>query len=123
MLDVFTISSTALPRGTRVVGFRGAEGISRLYAFEIHLSLAPDESDVFELAAAVGQKGTLAIDRQDGRPPFAFHGLFSEVSLVHHEPDGRALVRALLVPRPWRLTQTLHSRVFTGQSIPEILAN
>jgi hypothetical protein len=53
MLDVFTIGSPALPKDTRVVGFRGAEGISRPYAFEIHLSLAPDERDAFELAAAV----------------------------------------------------------------------
>lgn len=49
--------------------------------------------------------------------------MFSEASLVHHEPDGRALLRAVLVPRLWRLTQTLHSRVFTQQSIPEIIAS
>ena len=61
------------------------------------------------------------LDRQDGRPPFAFHGIFSEAALVHHEPDGRAFLRAVLVPRLWRLTQTLHSRIFTQQTIPDIL--
>jgi len=121
MLDVFTIHSSALPMGTRVVGFRGAEGISRLYAFEIHVTLGPDAADAFELSSAVGAKGTLVLDRQDGGPPFAFHGVFSEVSLVHHDPDGRALVRAVLVPRLWRLTQTQHSRIFTGLSISDII--
>lgn len=120
MLDVFTIDSTALPKRTRVVGFRGAEGISRLYAFEIHLTLGPDEADAFELSSAVGAKGSLVLDRMDGRPPFAFHGIFSEVAFVHQQ-DGRALVRAVLVPRLWRLTQTHHSRIFTQQSIPDIL--
>jgi type VI secretion system secreted protein VgrG len=121
MQDVFTIGSPALPKGTRVVGFRGSEGISRLYAFEIHVELAPGEGDSFELSAAVGAKGTLTLDRQDGRPPFAYHGIFSEAALVHHERDGRAFLRAVLVPRLWRLTQTLHSRIFTQQAIPDIL--
>jgi type VI secretion system secreted protein VgrG len=122
VLDLFTLSSPALPTGTRVVGFRGAEGISRLYAFEIHLSLGADASNDFDLAGVVGQKGALVIDRQDGRPPFAFHGIFSEATLVHYQPDGRALVRAVIVPRLWLLTQTHHSRIFTQQSIPDILA-
>src|SRR5579863_8436342 len=111
MLDVFTINSPALPGGTRVVGFRGTEGISRLYAFEIHLSLNPDAADTFQLSSATGAAGTLVLDRQDGRPPFAFHGIFSETALVHQQPGGRALVRAVLVPRLWRLTQTYHSRI------------
>jgi type VI secretion system secreted protein VgrG len=121
MLDVFTISSPALPKGTRVVGFRGSEGISRLYAFELHLALAPGEADAFELQGAIGARGTLVLDRQDGRAPFTFHGIFSQAALVHHEPDGRAFLRTLLVPRLWRLTQTYHSRIFTQQSIPDIL--
>src|SRR5689334_4575252 len=108
MPGIFTINSPALPKSTHVVGFRGSEGISRLYAFEIHLALPPGEADAFELPSAVGAKATLTLDRQDGRPPFAYHGIFSEVAIVHHEPDGRAFVRAMLVPKLWRLTQTLH---------------
>lgn len=121
MLDVFNVLSPALPKGTRVVGFRGEEGISRLYAFELHLTIHPDAADGFDLANTTGEKGSLLLDRQDGRPPFTFHGIFSEASIVHHQPDGRALVRATLVPRLWRLTQTHHSRIFTQQSIPDIL--
>src|SRR5207237_1322718 len=43
-----------------------------------------------------------------------------ELSLVH-ELGGRALVRALLVPQIWRLRQTLHSRIFTQKSLPDII--
>jgi type VI secretion system secreted protein VgrG len=120
MIDVFTMSSSALPDGTRVVGFRGNEGISRPYAFEVFLTIADEESQDFDLADAINAKATLTLDRQDGRPPFAFHGMFSEVSILH-EMGGRALVRALLVPQLWRLSQTLHSRIFTDKTIPDIL--
>jgi type VI secretion system secreted protein VgrG len=120
MIDVFTMSSSALPDGTRVVGFRGNEGISRPYAFEVFLTIADEESQDFDLADAINAKATLTLDRQDGRPPFVFHGMFSEVSILH-EMGGRALVRALLVPQLWRLSQTLHSRIFTDKTIPDIL--
>jgi type VI secretion system secreted protein VgrG len=120
MIDVFTMSSSSLPDGTRVVGFRGNEGISRPYAFEVFLTIADEESQDFDLADTINAKATLTLDRQDGRPPFAFHGMFSEVSIIH-EMGGRALVRALLVPQLWRLSQTLHSRIFTDKTIPDIL--
>ncbi len=120
MNDVFTISSSALPDGSRVVGFRGNEGISRPYVFEIYLTVASEESHELDLRDALSSKATLTLDRQDGRPPFAFHGIFAEVSLIH-EMGGRALVRALLVPHLWRLGQTHHSRIFTGMSIPDII--
>jgi type VI secretion system secreted protein VgrG len=120
MIDVFTMTSSSLPEGTRVVGFRGNEGISRPYAFEVFLTIADEESQDFDLADAINAKATLTLDRQDGRPPFVFHGMFSEVSILH-EMGGRALVRALLVPQLWRLSQTLHSRIFTDKKIPDIL--
>lgn len=120
MQDLFTISASTLPEDTRVVGFRGSEGISRVYVFEIYLSVSSSESQEIDLADVVGAKATLTVDRQDGRPPFVFHGIFSELSLVHEMGD-RTLVRALLVPRLWRLGQNLHSRMFTQMTIPEII--
>src|SRR5262249_23639727 len=118
MAQIFSLSSGAVPPGTSVVGFRGSEGLSTLYSFEIHLALPADD---FDPARAVGSRATLSLDRQDGKPPFLFHGIFSELSLVH-ERGGRPLVRGLLVPKLWRLGQTLHSRVFTDMSLPDILA-
>lgn len=121
MIDVFKVKSTALPAETRVVGFRGTEGISRLYSFDIYLTLDAESAESFDLGDAVGATASLVIDRHDGRDPFSFHGMMSEAALVHHEKDGRALCRVVLVPRLWKLTQTLHSRIFTRMSIPDIL--
>jgi type VI secretion system secreted protein VgrG len=120
MIDVFTMSSGALPEGTRVVGFRGHEAISRPYVFEVFLTIADEDSQDFDLGDAINAKAKLTLDRQDGRPPFVFHGMFSEVSILH-EMGGRALLRALLVPQLWRLSQTFHSRIFTEQTIPDII--
>ena len=122
MIDVFTVTSSVLPGGTRVVGFRGSEGISRPYVFEIYLSLeSGGESHELDLADAIGAKATLTLSRQDDAEPYVFHGIFSELSLLH-EMGGRALCRALLVPQLWRLRQTFHSRIFTAMSIPDVIA-
>jgi type VI secretion system secreted protein VgrG len=121
MIDIFTVSSSVLPEGTRVIGFRGSEGISRPYVFEIYLSIESGESHEIDLADAVGAKATLTLARQGDDAPYLFHGLFSELSLLH-EMGGRAVCRALLVPQLWRLRQTFHSRIFTAMSIPDVIA-
>ena len=35
-LDSFNVISSVLPPDTRLAGFRGSEGISRLYQFDVH---------------------------------------------------------------------------------------
>lgn len=121
MGDLFTLRSQCLPEDTRVVGFRGTEALSRLYEIEIFLQIAGPDAHSFEVADAVGGKASLVASREDEREPFVFAGIFSEVALVH-ETEDRALVRAILVPRLWGLSQSLHSRIFTQRSIPDILA-
>ncbi len=121
MIDVFTMSSSVTPEGTRVVGFRGSEGISRPYVFEIYLTIESGESQEFDLADAVGAKATLTLSREDGSPPFVFNGLFSELSLIH-EMGGRALCRALLVPQLWRLRQNVPQPDLHGDEHPDIIA-
>ena len=120
MADVFTIQSDSLPEGTRVIGFRGTEALSRPYAFEVFLQVTGPDAHSFELHDLTGGKACLSVSRDDGRPPFLFAGIFSEAALLH-EIEERAVVRAVLVPQLWRLSQTLHSRIFTHQSIPDIV--
>ena len=115
MTEAFTITSSALPSGTRVLGFRGTEGLSMLYGFEVHLLV---EDPAFDPAAALGAVATFSI-RADERP-LAFHGVLSALEIVNDLARG-AVVRAVLVPRLWRLTLTRHSRVFVKQSLPAIL--
>ena len=119
MKDLFHVTSSALPETTRVAGFRGSEGISRPYEFDVYLLVGAEGQDL-DLGDAVGAKATLAVDHGDGRAPFLFHGIFSAFELLH-ELDERSLFHATLVPQLWQLTQTFHSRVFTQKSVPEII--
>ena len=119
MKDVFTVTSSALPETTRVAGFRGAEGVSRLYEFDLYL-LMGDEGQDFDLADAIGAKAKLELSRADHRHPYTFHGILSSFELVL-DVNGRSLFHATLVPQLWQLSQTMHSRIFTSLSIPDIL--
>lgn len=120
MADLFILRSQSLPEDTRVVGFRGTETLSRPYAFEVFLQITGPEAHSFDVGDAVGGKAALVTSRDDDRDPFVLAGMFSEVALLH-EMDERAVLRGVLVPHLWHLSQTLHSRLFTQQSIPEII--
>jgi type VI secretion system secreted protein VgrG len=120
MQDLFTIQSSVLPDDTRVVGFRGTEGLSRPYLFEIWLSIPSDSAD-FDMGDAIGARTSLLVDRGDaGHPPYVVHGVLWSLELAL-ESNGRGLFRAELVPHLTQLTQTLHSRIFTKRTLPEIL--
>lgn len=120
MQDSFTISASALPASTRVVGFRGSEGLSKPYVFEIYLVMTHDTGEDLDLAGVVGTKATLRLIRADGGPPFVVNGVFATMELVHAY-SGRSVFRAVLVPQLWKLTLSLHSRVFTNQTVPDII--
>src|SRR4051812_18604547 len=110
MTDTFSVSSDALPESTRVVTIAGSESISRPYRFEIQFLMGHDDSAGFDLAAAINAKTTLGINREDGTPKYAFHGVLASVELVHELP-AEGLYRAVLVPKLWQATNTHHSRV------------
>ncbi len=116
MSEIFTFVSTAFPPTAQVTAFVGREAISRTYEFDIALKLTGLDVDV---AAAVGARGTLTIDRGLGAPPFVFHGILSSVELIN-DFGAYGLYVAKLVPTYWQLTLTHHSRIFTDASIPEI---
>lgn len=118
--EVFKVSSSALPDATRVAGFRVSEGISRLYQIDLYLLLG-SEGQELDLSDTIGAKAKLELDRDDGRPPFVFHGIFAAFELLHEYGD-RSLFHATVVPQLWNLTQTLHSRIFTNKTIPAILS-
>ncbi len=121
MKDLISISSSALPETTRVVGFRGTERLSRPFEIEVFLSLHGEEGDELDLDYAVGAKARLTIDRADDNlPPFEFAGVFASVELLH-SVEKRTLIRALLVPRLWMLKLSKHSRVFTKKAFPDVL--
>jgi type VI secretion system secreted protein VgrG len=119
MKESFQVKSSALPEGTRVAGFRGTEGISRLYQFELYLIVDSEAQDL-DLADAVNAKGTFEIDHGDGSPAYVVHGIFAAFTLLHHFGEY-AIFQAMLVPQLWQLTQTYHARMFTQMSIPDVI--
>ena len=121
MKDYLTVSSGALPKSARVLGFHGKEALSHLYRFEIYVAIEAEESVALDLKAVVGQRATLTIDRDDGTDPYVFHGVFSAVELLREVEDARGVYRLTLVPKLWLLTRTFHSRLYTDKKLPEIL--
>ncbi|AUX26284.1 hypothetical protein SOCEGT47_068450 [Sorangium cellulosum] len=120
MLDMFVVHSSALPSSTKLVAFRGTEGISKLYRFELFLVMTSDVGHGFDMAAAVGQPLTVSLERSDGGERFLRSGVLGSIELLN-DFAGRCVFRATLVPRLALLALSFHSRVFTGKTIPEIL--
>jgi type VI secretion system secreted protein VgrG len=118
--DAFTIQSSALPAATRLAGFHGSEGLSRLYTFEVFLIMTENVGHDFNLENAVGAKATLRLEPSEQGPGSTLNGVLASIELVS-DFATRSVFRAVLVPRLWHLTQSLHSRVFTQQTIPAIL--
>src|SRR5262245_41869765 len=121
MKDFLTIASDVLPSSARVLGFRGKEALSRLYSFEIFITVDPAEWPDFDLGAAVAQRATLKNERDDGVDPFVFHGILAGVEALREVPDGHGIYRLTLVPKLWLLTQTFHSRLYTDKKVGEII--
>ncbi|MDC0739952.1 type VI secretion system Vgr family protein [Polyangium mundeleinium] len=121
MADLITLESSALPENSRVATFRGVEGMSRPYEFEVMVVVEEADGEEIDLADGIGGKARLVIDRADDKlPPYIFAGILG--SLEHlHSFGGRSLVRAVIVPRLWTLGLSRHSRNFTKKSVPEIL--
>lgn len=117
MNDIFTIQSAALPAGVHVTAFVGREAISKPY--EIDIAFQVNGLDV-DVAAAVGARATLNIDRGPGAAPFILNGILASVELVN-DFGNYGLYMARMVPALWHLTLTHHSRVFTDNSIPTII--
>jgi type VI secretion system secreted protein VgrG len=117
MALTFSVVSGALPMTTRIAGFRGSEGLSRPYAFDVYINV-PGNVDV-EIEEVVGSRATLLIT-QNLLPQAVFGGVFASFELIRALPNN-ALYLGRIVPRLWQLSLTRHSRMFTKQSIPEII--
>src|SRR4051794_16806120 len=121
MKDYLTFTSDAVPSGARVLGFRGKEALSKLYNFEIYVTMSSDDSADFDMAAAIAQRASLKLDRGEDMEPMHFHGVLAGIELVMEVHDSRAIYRLTLVPKFWLLTQTFHSRLYTEKNLPDVI--
>ena len=112
----FEFVSGALPPDTfGVVRFRGNEGLSRCYRFEIEV--VSREADL-DLRTVLQHPATFTVKRDDGDIPF--HGILAQFH-QDHQVGEYTVYRAVLVPKLWWLGLTHHNQVFLDQAVPQLL--
>jgi len=98
-----------------VVRFKGFEGLSTVYQFDIELISKDPAVDMTEV---VQNPARFTILRKEGDIPF--YGIPVSFEQMH-EVDGTVFYRVVLAPKLWWLSQTHHNQVFLQQTVPEIL--
>ncbi|MBM7116343.1 type VI secretion system Vgr family protein [Archangium primigenium] len=97
--------------------FAGAEGLSRLYEFQVDFH--PTGVDPLDAETLLGTEAVLTL-RTLGGPPRQVHGMACRVEVLGRR-EGHWCYRAWVVPRLWRLTRIQRSRIFQGKTVPDIL--
>lgn len=120
MPDTFVVQSSALPTSIKLAAFHGTEGLSKLYRFELYLITTRDAGHELDMAAAVGQPVTVSLERSDGGERFVRSGVIGSIELIN-DFAGRCVFRATMISRLELLTLSVHSRIFSEKTIPEIL--
>lgn len=105
-----------------LTGFKGKEGLSRLFSFDLNL-LSENHGIAFE--EIVGQNVTVSIVLADGDKRY-FNGIISRFSQGKGGGEGGGDPRfscytAKMVSWPWLLTRTADSRIFQELSVPDIV--
>ena len=115
----FSFLSKALPDNTfGVVRFKGSEGLSKPYEFEVLLVSTDLEID---LRKVLSNPARLVIHRSEG-DDVIFHGILPAFEQLH-EIDGFGFYRAFLVPKLWWLSLTQHNQVILGKAVPDFLSD
>ena len=112
----FTFVSQALDKDAlAVVNFRGTEGLSRCYQFEINLV---SSNKKINLKDVLQHPATLTIKGEKGDLPI--HGILSQFE-IHQEYRDFVFYRAVLAPKLWWLTLARQNQVFLNKTVPEII--
>jgi type VI secretion system VgrG family protein len=112
----FIFVSQGLPEDTfSVVEFKGTEGISRLYEFDI--TLASDDPEI-DLKGVLQNSATLTTKGSDQDLPI--HGILGQFEQLH-EVKGHYFYRALLVPRLWQADLYHENQLFLDKKVPDII--
>ncbi|MDE3136171.1 MAG: type VI secretion system tip protein VgrG, partial [Acidobacteriota bacterium] len=98
-------------------GFKGEEGISRLFHFD--LALAAEKDAVVDFSSIIGQRVTIRITLYDESERY-INGFVSRFS--QNGVDRQfARYRMEVVPWLWFLTRHADCRIFQNKTIPEII--
>jgi type VI secretion system secreted protein VgrG len=121
-MAVFDLSWGALTAEGRCVGFTCREAVSKLFELDVYVVVQEElELDVEGLLLT---RASLKVDFNESlldlaEPPMTFAGTVTAIELLRME-KARSLYRVRLSPQMWLLTQTFHSRIWTGKSLKEI---
>ncbi len=112
----FTFESKAVDKNTfNVVNFKGTEGISTIYRFNI--LLISEKADL-NLEDILQNGAEFTIKRDDGDIPFK--GVLSSFEQMH-QAAGMVFYRAELVPHLWRTTLTHYNEIFLNKNAQDML--
>ncbi|MFZ6180070.1 type VI secretion system Vgr family protein [Nannocystis pusilla] len=111
---MFTFAVDGCGEELRVVRFSGEEAVSSLFGFRFELA-----SVTVPLDDLVGHAAVLTIHGREA--PRHIHGLVCDARYIG-ESSSYTLHEVTLVPELWTLQQRAGSRIFQGQSTPEIVA-
>lgn len=114
MPQLFTLAGTDLPLND-VLAFRGREGVSQLYQYDVLFSAQNLIEIDPEKALATRAALTLHLDGAH-----VIHGTIAALEVVNADSQKTTWL-ATIVPSLWHLTHSIHSRIFTDNTIPEII--
>jgi type VI secretion system VgrG family protein len=113
----FSFIVRSLPEDTfGVINFRGSEGLSRCYFFDVTLISSNGEID---LPAMAMQTATLTCHREDGED-MNFHGIMINFQQLQ-KIDKFFVYRTCIVPRLFLLSLTRHQQVFLDRKVPDVI--
>jgi len=106
------------PDALFLTAFRGREGISQLFQFQLELMAENRQAIAFD--KLIGQKITFSILLPDGKTKRFWNGICN--SLAQSGRDSTfTTYRMEVVPQFWLLTRRTQSRIFQYLSVPDIL--
>jgi type VI secretion system secreted protein VgrG len=115
-VSLFTITTPLGEDKLLLKGFKGKEGISRLFRFE--LDLLSEDPDI-KYSDIIGQRVTISLMQANGKPRY-FNGFISRFG--QGGSDGTfTSYHAEMVPWLWFLTRNANCRIFQQKTIPDII--
>ena len=100
-----------------LIGYRGDEGLSRLFEYELDLTSSQTDLD---FSSVVGQSMTVQIGQTSSASRY-INGVVRRLSLTRLTDDNAAEFRAFVVPKLWTLGLNADCRIFQTMTAVEII--
>jgi type VI secretion system secreted protein VgrG len=114
--SLFTLTTPLGPDKLLLKGFKGSEGMSRLFRFDLELLSTDPNIDYTQI---IGKSVTIAVTQADGTPRY-FNGIISRFGQAGADETFTSY-HAEMVPWLWLLTRTADCRIFQNMTIPDII--